>query len=116
MTEKTSCCCSDNKTTDIQMNKYWIIGKIDTPAGEIPQVSTMLTSQDKLGAIKVRCAIGRNNYTITPGLYAIGAPTAESSVFVSANYKLSFDHLRQALNGILSGSGECCCDKGGVCA
>jgi acetyl-CoA decarbonylase/synthase complex subunit gamma len=32
-------------------------------------------------------------------LYAIGEPTAESNVYVSANYKMSFDRLRSALHG-----------------
>ncbi len=39
-------------------------------------------------------------YLVRPGLYAVGNPTAESSVFVSANYKMSFDRLRSALDGI----------------
>jgi hypothetical protein len=39
-------------------------------------------------------------YAVEPGLYAVGSPTAESPVFVSANYKLSFDHLRRELEGI----------------
>jgi len=39
-------------------------------------------------------------YTVSPGLYAINTPNAESPVFVSANYKLSFDHLRRALKDI----------------
>jgi acetyl-CoA decarbonylase/synthase complex subunit gamma len=39
-------------------------------------------------------------YAVEPGLYAIGQPTPASPVFVSANYKLSFDHLRRALAGI----------------
>jgi acetyl-CoA decarbonylase/synthase complex subunit gamma len=39
-------------------------------------------------------------YQVKPGLYAAGNPTAESSVFVSANYKMSFDRLRSALDGI----------------
>ncbi len=37
---------------------------------------------------------------VKPGLYAVGVPTMESPVFVSANYKLSFDHLRRELAGI----------------
>ncbi len=37
--------------------------------------------------------------TIKPGLYAIGKPDENSDVFVSANYKLSFDHLRKHLGG-----------------
>jgi hypothetical protein len=36
---------------------------------------------------------------VEPGLYALGSPTADSPVFVSANYTLSFDALRSALSG-----------------
>jgi len=39
-------------------------------------------------------------YWVKPRLYAAGNPTADSPVFVSANYKLSFDRLRAALAGI----------------
>jgi hypothetical protein len=46
----------------------------------------------------VRWGIGRNNCLITPGLYAVGSPDANSHVFVSANYKFSFDCLRSALS------------------
>jgi acetyl-CoA decarbonylase/synthase complex subunit gamma len=35
-------------------------------------------------------------YTIDPGLYALGEPDADSPVLVSANYKMSFDRLREA--------------------
>jgi acetyl-CoA decarbonylase/synthase complex subunit gamma len=38
-------------------------------------------------------------YTVEPGLYAVGAPHEDSPVLVTANYKLSFDHLRVALDG-----------------
>lgn len=40
------------------------------------------------------------NYRVEPGLYAVGNPTSESHVFVSANYKMSFDRLRSALAGV----------------
>lgn len=36
-------------------------------------------------------------YTVEPGLYAVGFPDEDSPVLVTANYKLSFDHLRFAL-------------------
>lgn len=39
-------------------------------------------------------------YSIESGLYAIGEPDNESDVFVTANYKLSFDTLRKALKGL----------------
>jgi hypothetical protein len=40
------------------------------------------------------------SYTIEPGLYAIGKPNNKSPVFVSANYKLTFDVLRKNLKGL----------------
>ena len=39
------------------------------------------------------------NYKVDPGLYALGAPDADSPVLVSANFKMSFDLLREALPG-----------------
>jgi len=63
----------------------------------IPTVSTTLELKDYLGAIKVRWGISRNNYSVKPGLYKVGKPNSESDVFVSANYKLSFDTLRKNL-------------------
>jgi acetyl-CoA decarbonylase/synthase complex subunit gamma len=38
-------------------------------------------------------------YRIDPGLYALGAPDADSPVLISANFKMSFDLLREALPG-----------------
>ena len=43
--------------------------------------------------------IGRMHYTVEPGLYALGRPDEKSRVLVTANYKMSFDKLRQALPG-----------------
>jgi len=40
------------------------------------------------------------DYIVEAGLYAVGSPTPDSPVLVSANYKLSFDRLRQELGGI----------------
>jgi len=39
-------------------------------------------------------------YRVEPGLYAVGNPSSESIVLVSANFKLSFDRLRSQLDGI----------------
>lgn len=66
----------------------------------IPAVSTKLNYKDYLGTIMVRWGIGRDSYTVTPGLYKVGNPNADSDVFVSANYKLSFDTLRKNLGGL----------------
>ena len=67
---------------------------------EIPHVPTDLSWADRLGAFKVRWGIGRMNYQVAPGLYAVGEPDSESPVLVSANYKLSFDYLRSRLGGV----------------
>ena len=77
----------------------WMVGYVDTPAGEVPRASTDLTFTDTLGAWKARWGIGRMSYRVEPGLYAIGSPTDDSHVFVTANYKMSFDHLRRDLAG-----------------
>jgi len=38
-------------------------------------------------------------YTVEPGIYAVGRPDERSPVLVTANYKLSFDKLRNELTG-----------------
>jgi acetyl-CoA decarbonylase/synthase complex subunit gamma len=38
-------------------------------------------------------------YTLDPGLYALGNPDEHSPVMVTANYKMSFDRLREVLSG-----------------
>ena len=63
-------------------------------------VSTSLTLCDHWGAWKARWGIGRMDYTIKPGLYAVGKPDNDSPVLVSANYKLTFDTLRKNLDGM----------------
>ncbi len=67
--------------------------------GRVPRVSGRLTRGDRWGAFKARWGVGRMNYTVEPGLYAVGDPDTESPVLVTANYKLSFDHLRGCLVG-----------------
>ena len=101
--EQSGCGCgattaeSENAVPDL--NQSFVSGSIDTPAGGLPQVSSALTWQDRWGSIKTRWGVGRMNYKVDPGLYALGTPDNNSSVFVSANYKLSFDRLRSALTG-----------------
>ena len=65
----------------------------------MPGVESKLNFRDRLGTYKVRWAIGRMRYRIDPGLYALGAPDADSPVLISANFKMSFDLLREALAG-----------------
>jgi len=82
------------------MKQDYITGTIKTIFGPVPLVSTVWSRSDIWQTIKVRWNLGRMNYKVEPGLYAAGNPDATSDVFVSANFKLSFDHLRRALHGI----------------
>jgi acetyl-CoA decarbonylase/synthase complex subunit gamma len=82
-----------------RIDQPFVVGVTDTRAGQVPCISSVLTFKDNLGAVKVRFGIGRMHYTVDPGLYALGTPGPDDPVFVSANYKLSFDRLREALPG-----------------
>ena len=62
-----------------------------------PRVDASLKTADHIGAFRARMGPYRMNYAIEPGLVALGEPGPESDVLVTANYKLSFDHLRRHL-------------------
>ncbi len=64
-----------------------------------PTTST-LTRADHWDHILARLGVNRMGHRVEPGLYALGSPTADSPVFVTANYTLSFDALRSALDGV----------------
>ena len=66
------------------------------------EVKTEMSIMDIIGRWKARWNIGRMNYKINPGLYMTGQPGPDSEVFISSNYKMSFDILRKNLNGINS--------------
>jgi len=93
ITASDSCCNPSGKTP------HWVIGSAVTPTGPVPRVSTRLEFQDRLGAFRSRTSAYRMSFKVPPGLYAVGEPDADSTVLVTANYKLSFDHLRRSLTG-----------------
>ncbi len=72
---------------------------METPAGRVPLIATELLFSDRLGAWKTRWGIGRMNYLVPPGLYAIGTPGATDPVVVTANYKMSYDIVRSQFGG-----------------
>lgn len=74
------------------------MGSVQTPTGDVPEISSDLNRADRWGSIKARWGVGRMNYTVDPGLYALGEPDERSPVLVTANYKMSFDRLREALS------------------
>ncbi len=92
----TPCCCQ------AEPYKYgpspWVAGAVDSGAGPVPRISTRLSLRDHLGAARVRWGIRRAHYRVPPGLYAVGAPLADSPVLVTANFKLTLDYLRRELS------------------
>lgn len=86
-------------TSPARLDQPFIEGFLDSPSGKIPRVSSALRTGDRLGTIKARIGVGRMHYAVDPGLYALGNPDGNSPVLVTANYKMSFDSLREALPG-----------------
>jgi hypothetical protein len=80
------------------MKNSYITDSISANGESVSVVSTELNLKDHLGAVMVRWGINRNNYRVSPGIYAVGSPGRDSDVFVTANYKLSFDSLRKNLS------------------
>jgi hypothetical protein len=79
---QSSCCCTQDTAPPFQ------------------KISSTWTPSDSMGAILCRLSNRfRMQYRVEPGLYALGSPSASSPVFVSANYRLSFNVLRRALLG-----------------
>ncbi|MFH2113817.1 MAG: mercury methylation corrinoid protein HgcA, partial [Spirochaetota bacterium] len=80
------------------LDEPWISGYMETMGRKIPVLKTKLSVSDQLGALAVRCNLGRNRYSVLPGLYATGKPDQSSPVLITANYKLSLDSLRKELS------------------
>jgi acetyl-CoA decarbonylase/synthase complex subunit gamma len=78
-------------------NQPFVKDAVEMPDGIIPRVSSDLSLTDRIGSFKARWGIGRMSFTVDPGLYALGSPDRHSPVFVTANYKMSFDRLRNDL-------------------
>lgn len=84
----------------IRESTHWIERRIESDSGPIPIVKTELGRRDLWGKLKVRLGLGRMAYKVKPGLYGVGDPDTGSPVFVSANYRLSFDTLRREIGGL----------------
>ncbi|MCX5819195.1 MAG: mercury methylation corrinoid protein HgcA [Deltaproteobacteria bacterium] len=82
-----------------RLDQAFVTGSVEGPSGRIPCVPSALTRRDRWGSIKARWGVGRMDYAVDPGLYALGSPDGGSPVLVTANYKMSFDCLREALPG-----------------
>lgn len=85
---------------DLPGYKLWsfVCGWLDSSAGKIPKIATRLTAADVIGRWQMRWGLGRARYSIAPGLYAIGTPSGDSPVLVTANYKMTFDIVRRDMH------------------
>jgi hypothetical protein len=68
----------------------------------IQPTTSAITLANRRDHFLARWGVNRSGHRVEPGLYALGDPTPDSPVFVTANYTLSFDALRSALNGMAS--------------
>ena len=79
------------------MDQPFVTGSFPTATGDIPRIASALTFHDHWGTFKARWGVGRHDYKVDPGLYALGSPDENSPVLVTANYKMSFDVLRSSM-------------------
>jgi len=82
------------------MEQTYLLDQINTDVGNLKRITTKWTLTDIWQTIKIRWSIGRMRYSIKPNLYVVGNPDINSDIFVTANFKLSFDHLRRSLDGL----------------
>ena len=77
-------------------------GDMASVEGSEPQVrpaTSEITWTNRVDHLRARWGINRSGHRVEAGLYALGHPTSEAPVFVTANYTLSFDALRSNLVG-----------------
>jgi hypothetical protein len=95
---------SENVLADHEKPGYILCSFVEdlllTETGPVPKVKTKMDKSDIKATILVRTGIGRQNYKVSPGLYCVGNPDKTSEVLVTANFKLSFDHLRRELENM----------------
>lgn len=66
----------------------------------IQPTTSQLTWANRWDHFLARMGYKRSQHRVEAGLYALGNPTPDAPVFVTANYTLSFDALRGALAGL----------------
>ncbi|MBI5885642.1 MAG: acetyl-CoA synthase subunit gamma [Deltaproteobacteria bacterium] len=106
-TEKlnSTCCPPDAPPADKGVKSTCCAGPGRAPinlsaSSGIETVTSELTLSDRFNAVRCRLGGFRMHYIVRPGIYAVGAPGPDSDVFVSANYRLSFNVLRRSLRNM----------------
>ncbi len=81
ISDSAGCCpgAEEPEAKPPDVGQTFVTGSVATPVGRLPRVSSQLTWRDHWGAIKARWGVGRMDYSIDPGLYALGAPDRESA-------------------------------------
>jgi hypothetical protein len=85
--ERSSCGCGQ-------------VTQIEAAPAAPGELGTEMGWRDVLGGWRVRWGIARSRYRVSPGLYRVGRPDADSPVLATANYKLSVDAVRRELGGL----------------
>ncbi|MDY3203163.1 MAG: carbon monoxide dehydrogenase, partial [Methanocorpusculum sp.] len=97
ITETSGSCCSCSSTSG---GKTCGCAENSSRPPTIKTTTGMITFSDRLDHLLARLGWRRSEHRVEPGLYRLGDPDADSPVFASANYSLSFDALRSPLAGI----------------
>ena len=98
MEEKRTSGCSCGSTAAQQSPSCGWSSEVRQPPG-IRSATSTITSAERFDHFLARWGWNRGGHRVGPGLYRLGNPGKESLVFASANYTLSFDALRSALDG-----------------
>ncbi len=85
MSEPCSCCSCQ--------------GPVSDSSCAVRSTDSTITLANRIDHILARWGYKRSDHRVQPGLYKLGTPNADSPVFASANYTLSFDILRSSLKG-----------------
>lgn len=85
MSEPCSCCSCQ--------------GPVSDSSCAVRSTDSTITLSNRIDHILARWGYKRSDHRVQPGLYTLGNPNADSPVFASANYTLSFDILRSSLKG-----------------
>ncbi len=93
--QKTCCSCGPCETEEAV--KPCCGGTGTAPGPSIMETTGIISPSDRLDHFLARWGVNRMGHIVTPGLYRLNNPSADSPVFSSANYSLSFDALREAL-------------------
>ncbi|PKL53826.1 MAG: carbon monoxide dehydrogenase [Candidatus Methanoperedenaceae archaeon HGW-Methanoperedenaceae-1] len=98
-TEKVKGCCGENvgESSTCACGPGTVQDTNSDTGTAIKTTTGKLTYGNRFDHLLIRLGYKRNKHRVEPGLYALGTPTQDSPVFISANYTLSFDALRSSL-------------------